>query len=61
MSLKAQDLAAFQRFIQLYAGRVGQLLNLSSLASDTGISRATAEAWLSGRDWSHAVLIQSAA
>ena len=47
MSLKVQDLAAFQRFIQLCAGRVGQLLNLSSLASDTGISRATAEAWLS--------------
>lgn len=42
-----QDLEAFQRFVQLCAGRVGQLLNVSSLAGDAGISRATAEAWLS--------------
>ncbi len=47
MSAKVQDLSAFQRFLQLCAGRVGQLINLSSLACDTGISRATAEAWLS--------------
>lgn len=46
-SLKVQDLAAFQRFVQLCAGRIGQLLNLSALAADTGISRPTAEAWLS--------------
>jgi predicted AAA+ superfamily ATPase len=47
MSIKVQDLATFQRFLQLCAGRIGQLVNFSSLASDTGISRATAEAWLS--------------
>jgi predicted AAA+ superfamily ATPase len=46
-SLRVQDLAAYQRFVQLCAGRVGQLVNLSSLASDAGISRPTAEAWLS--------------
>jgi predicted AAA+ superfamily ATPase len=46
-SLKVQDLAAFQRFIQLCAGRVGQLVNFTSLAADAGISRPTAEAWLS--------------
>jgi len=46
-SLKVQDLSAFQRFLQLCAGRVGQLVNLSSLAADAGISRPTAEAWLS--------------
>lgn len=45
--LNIQDLAAFQRFIQLCAGRIGQLLNVTSLASDTGINRATAESWLS--------------
>lgn len=45
--LNIQDLAAFQRFIQLSAGRIGQLLNVTSLASDTGINRATAESWLS--------------
>lgn len=45
--LKIQDLAAFQRFVQLCAGRIGQLLNVSSLAADTGITRVTAESWLS--------------
>lgn len=46
-TLTIQDLATFQRFLQLCAGRIGQLLNVSSLASDVGISRSTAEAWLS--------------
>jgi predicted AAA+ superfamily ATPase len=41
------DLAAFQRFVQLCAGRTAQLLNLSSLASDCGVSQPTAKAWLS--------------
>ncbi len=55
--LKIQDLATFQRFIQLCAGRIGQLLNLSSLASDTGITRVTAESWLSVLQASHLVFI----
>jgi uncharacterized protein len=41
------DLMTFQRFVELCAGRTGQLLNLSSLASDTGIAQPTAKAWLS--------------
>lgn len=41
------DLSAFQRFVQLCAGRTSQLLNLSALASDAGISQPTAKAWLS--------------
>lgn len=41
------DLAAFQRFVQLCAGRTSQLLNLSALASDAGVSQPTARAWLS--------------
>jgi predicted AAA+ superfamily ATPase len=41
------DLASFQRFIRLCAGRVGQILNLSSLAIDCGISHNTAKSWLS--------------
>ncbi len=39
------DLAAFQRFIELCAGRTGQLLNYSSLAADCGVSQPTAKAW----------------
>lgn len=45
--IKVADLTVFQRFLELCAGRVGQLLNVSSLAADTGISHATAESWLS--------------
>jgi len=41
------DLATFQRFVQLCAGRTAQLLNYSSLAGDCGISQPTAKAWLS--------------
>lgn len=41
------DINTFVRFVQLCAGRTGQLLNYASLASDTGISPNTAKAWLS--------------
>lgn len=41
------DLRSFQRFMQLCAGRVGQLLNLSELASVCGISVSTAQRWIS--------------
>ena len=41
------DLVAFQRFAQLSAGRLSQLLNLSSLASDCGVSQPTAKTWAS--------------
>ena len=40
------DLATFQRFVELCAGRTGQLLNYSSLAADCGVSQPTAKAWL---------------
>lgn len=41
------DLAKFIKFIKLCAGRIGQLLNLSSLATECGISVPTADGWLS--------------
>ena len=41
------NLEIFQRFVRLCAGRSGQLLNLSSLASDCGISHTTARQWIS--------------
>lgn len=41
------DLAAFQRFVALCAGRTAQLLNYASLAGDCGIAQPTAKAWLS--------------
>jgi len=45
--LKVQDLEIFQRFVRLCAGRSGQLLNLSSLAADCGVTHNTAKAWIS--------------
>lgn len=41
------DIEAFGRFIRLCAGRNGQLLNLTSLANDCGITHTTAKRWLS--------------
>lgn len=40
------DLQRFERFVRLCAGRTGQLLHLSQLGNDAGISHATARAWL---------------
>lgn len=45
--LKVTDLNKFVKFIRLCAGRVGQILNMASLANETGISASTAEGWLS--------------
>ena len=41
------DLSAFQRFLRVCAGRVGQLLDLSSLGNDLGINYKTVSAWIS--------------
>lgn len=41
------DLSKFIRFIKLCAGRIGQLLNLSSIANESGIAVSTAQAWIS--------------
>lgn len=47
-SLKAiEDLRTFILFLGLCAGRVGQVLNVSSLANDAGIAVNTARSWLS--------------
>jgi predicted AAA+ superfamily ATPase len=41
------DLSSFQRFLQLCAGRCGQILNFSSLANETGMSVNTIKSWIS--------------
>ena len=45
--LNIRDLMAFRRFLRLCAGRSGQILNLSALAKDCGITQPTAKSWLS--------------
>ncbi len=41
-----RNLSAFRRFVCLCAGRVGQLVNLSSLGADAGVSHQTARHWI---------------
>jgi predicted AAA+ superfamily ATPase len=45
--LNVGDLDTFGKFLRLCAGRVGQLVNFTSLAADCGISNMTAKRWLS--------------
>ncbi len=45
INLKNQTL--FEKFIKLLAGRVGQIMNSSSLANDVGVSARTVDHWLS--------------
>jgi predicted AAA+ superfamily ATPase len=53
--LNVRDLAQFEVFLKLCAGRTGQLLNLSSLGNDAGISHNTARQWLSILEASYVV------
>lgn len=51
--LSVQDSRQFQNFLGLCAARAGQLLNLSALATEAGISQPTAKAWLSALESSY--------
>ena len=41
-----ENLGRFQNFVKLCAGRIGQVVNYSSLAQDADISHTTARQWL---------------
>ena len=41
-----RNLASFQSFVRLCAGRIGQLVNVASLGADAGVSHTTAQQWL---------------
>lgn len=51
------DLATFQKFLQLCAARIGNLLNLSDLATICGISVSTARRWLSLLEASYIIFL----
>lgn len=51
------NLSSFRRFVRLCAGRVGQLVNLSSLGADAGVSHATARNWLTLLEASYIVFL----
>ena len=44
--LQIKDIIQFERFIKLTAGRIGQLVNYASLATDVGVSAVTIKEWI---------------
>lgn len=51
------DLSRFQLFLQLCAGRIGQLLNLSSLGNEVGADHKTIARWISILEASYVVTL----
>ncbi|MFH1379972.1 MAG: ATP-binding protein [bacterium] len=51
------DLGAFHRFLKLCAGHIGQIVNVSSLGNDCGITHNTAKAWLSILESSYIIFL----
>jgi predicted AAA+ superfamily ATPase len=55
--VNVKDLSAFQKFIKFCAARTGGILNLTSLATDCGITHNTAGAWLSALEISGLIFL----
>jgi predicted AAA+ superfamily ATPase len=45
--INLKDLAPFQQFLALLAGRIGQIINYQSLSNDVGVSATTIKNWIS--------------
>lgn len=45
--LNLKDLSRFQQFLTLLAGRIGQIINYTSLSNDIGVSSTTIKSWIS--------------
>ena len=52
-----KDLRSFETFMSLLAGRIGSLLNLSSLGNEVGVTGTTCKEWLSILEASHIVYL----
>ncbi|RMF21447.1 MAG: ATP-binding protein [Bacteroidetes bacterium] len=55
--MAVKDLSRFRTFLKLCAGRIGQVLNLHSIAIECGISSPTAKSWLSLLETSFVVFL----
>lgn len=55
--LNVRNLTSFQRFLRMCAARTGQLLNLSALAADCGITHSTAREWISVLEASYIIYL----
>ncbi|HRD83515.1 MAG TPA: ATP-binding protein, partial [Saprospiraceae bacterium] len=53
--VNVQSLALFQRFMQLLAGRTGQILQQTNLAVEVGIDNKTVSSWLSVLETSYII------
>lgn len=53
--IKVSDQHAFETFLKLLAGRVGQVVNLADLSGDIGVSSTTLSSWLSVLEASYIV------
>jgi predicted AAA+ superfamily ATPase len=45
--INLKDLRPFQQFLVLLAGRIGQIINYTSLSNDVGVSATTIKNWIS--------------
>jgi hypothetical protein len=55
MMVNIRNLAMFEKFLRLLAGRIGQLANLSQLSVEVGVSSTTLNEWLSILEASYVV------
>lgn len=53
--INVKDLSQFQSFLELTAGRIGQLVNYSSLGNELGLSNHTIKQWFSILEASHII------
>ncbi len=45
--LQVKDLLQFERFVQILAGRIGQILNMEEIGGEIGLSSHTVKHWIS--------------
>jgi predicted AAA+ superfamily ATPase len=45
--IQVKDLSQFERFIQILAGRIGQILNMEEIGGEIGLSSHTVKHWIS--------------
>lgn len=55
--INIKDLSNYQKFIQICAGRIGQVLNMNSISNEIGVSAHTIKSWLSTLEASYIVFL----
>lgn len=55
--MKVKDLMQFHRFLQLCAGRTGQIVNFSNVGNELGINHKTVKEWISIAEASYIIFL----